>query len=61
VTLIRRYPLVTFFVLAYGRSLIQERPLGTEATFPQAEMLIVALHLRSVAQSALAQQPSRVR
>jgi hypothetical protein len=37
VTLIRRYPLVTYFVLAYGLSWIQESPLGTVSPFPQAE------------------------
>jgi hypothetical protein len=37
VTLIRRYSPLTLFVLAYGRSWIQERPLGIEASFPQAE------------------------
>jgi hypothetical protein len=38
VTLIRRrYPLVTFFVLACRLSWILESPLGTKAPFPQAE------------------------
>jgi hypothetical protein len=37
VTLIRRYPLVTFFVLACGLYWILESPLGTKAPFPQAE------------------------
>ena len=38
VTLIRRrYQLVTFFVLAYGLSWIQESPLGTESPFLQVE------------------------